>query len=111
MCGRNLASDLSDYIRQLRSPGGRLRSLMKRTLPLGVPHELAGRIQGTVMVIMHSVVWQYLERETADAITKAMVEAGADAKPDSPLAWLRLEPNPETYAPAELKVTICDGSG
>jgi hypothetical protein len=76
-----------------------------------VPHELAGRTQGSVMVIMHSVVWQYLERETADAITKAMVEAGADAKPDSPLAWLRLEPNPETYAPAELKVTIWDGSG
>jgi hypothetical protein len=82
---------------------------MKRTLPLGVPHELAGRIQGTVMVIMHSVVWQYLELETAEAITRAMAEGGADARPDLPLAWLRLEPNPETYAPAELKVTIWDG--
>jgi hypothetical protein len=75
-----------------------------------VPRELAGRIQGTVMVIMHSVVWQYLEVHTADTITEAMAEAGADAKPDSPLAWLRLEPNPETYAPAELRVTIWDGS-
>jgi hypothetical protein len=75
-----------------------------------VPHELAGRTQGTVMVIMHSVVWQYLDPETVEAITGAMVEAGAGAKPDSPLAWLRLEPNPETYTPAELRVTLWDGS-
>jgi hypothetical protein len=75
-----------------------------------VPHELTRRTQGTVMVIMHSVVWQYLEPETAEAITEAMAEAGAGAKPDSPLAWLRLEPKPETYTPAELRVTIWDGS-
>jgi hypothetical protein len=75
-----------------------------------VPHELSERSEGTVLVIMHSVVWQYLERETARAITEAVAEAGAKAKHDSPLAWLRLEPNPETYAPAELKVTIWNGS-
>ena len=75
-----------------------------------VPHELSERTEGTVMVIMHSVVWQYLEPRTAETISEAMAEAGAKTKPNSPLAWLRLEPNPETYAPAELKVTIWDGS-
>jgi hypothetical protein len=76
-----------------------------------VPHELSKRAQGAVLVIMHSVVWQYFGGETAAAVTKAMAEAGAAAGPDSPLAWLRLEPNPETYAPAELKVTLWNGSG
>jgi hypothetical protein len=75
-----------------------------------VPHELSKRAAGAAFVIMHSVVWQYLEEETAAAITEAIAEAGATASPDSPLAWLRLEPNPETYAPAELKVTIWNGS-
>jgi hypothetical protein len=75
-----------------------------------VPHELSKRTEGTVLVIMHSVVWQYLGLETTEAITDAMDEAGAKATPDSPLAWLRLEPNPETYAPAELRVTMWDGS-
>jgi hypothetical protein len=59
---------------------------------------------------MHSVVWQYLEPETATAITDAILAAGDTTSPDAPLAWLRLEPNPETYAPAELKVTIWSGS-
>jgi len=76
-----------------------------------VPHELSKRAERAVFVIMHSVVWQYLEVETAAAVTEAMAEAGAAVSPDSPLAWLRLEPNPETYAPAELKVTLWNGSG
>jgi hypothetical protein len=58
---------------------------------------------------MHSVVWQYLERETAAAITGAIHAAGDTASPDAPFAWLRLEPNPETYAPAELKLTMWNG--
>jgi hypothetical protein len=32
--------------------------------------------------------------------------AGARATPDAPLAWLRLEPHPQTYVPAELRVSI-----
>ena len=74
-----------------------------------VPEELSRRAGGSVLVIMHSVVWQYLERETARTITEAIVGAGEKAGPDAPLAWLRLEPNPETYVPAELKVTLWNG--
>ena len=76
-----------------------------------VPHELSKRTRGTALVIMHSVVWPYLEPETAAAITEAVAAAGDTTSPDSPLVWLRLEPNPETYVPAELKVTIWSGSG
>ena len=76
-----------------------------------VPHELPKRIEGAVFVIMHSVVWQYLEGQTAAAITEAMAEAGAAASPRLAARVLRLEPNPETYAPAELKVTLWNGSG
>lgn len=75
-----------------------------------VPHELSTRAEGTVFVIMHSVVWQYLEAQTAAAVTEALTEAGAAASPHSPVAWLRLEPNPETYVPAELKITLWNGS-
>jgi hypothetical protein len=75
-----------------------------------VPNELSKRVEGAVFVVMHSVVWQYLDEESAADITEAMAEAGAAASSDSPLAWLRLEPNPETYAPAELKLTMWNGS-
>lgn len=75
-----------------------------------VPHELSERREGAVLVIMHSVVRQYLELETAEVIREALAEAGTKATSNSPLAWLRLEPNPETYSPTELKVTIWNGS-
>ena len=76
-----------------------------------VPHQLSKRVEGAVLVLMHSVVWQYLDKETAATVTEAIAEAGAMASPDSPLAWLRLEPNPETYVPAELRATVWNGSG
>lgn len=78
--------------------------------PTWVPHELSKRTRATAFVIMHSVVWPYLEPQTAATITEAIAAAGDATSPDSPLAWLRLEPNPETYVPAELKVTIWNGS-
>jgi hypothetical protein len=75
-----------------------------------VPKELSKKTTGTALVIMHSVVWQYLGEATAAAIREAIAEAGAAASPDSPVAWLRLEPHPETYAPAELRLTLWNGS-
>jgi len=71
--------------------------------------ELAETVEGTVLVVMHSVVWQYLEKARAESIRAAIAEAGAAATPESPIAWLRLEPNPETYAPAELRLSLWTG--
>lgn len=58
---------------------------------------LAGRLArppaaGAGRVVMHSVVRQYLPPATAAAMDAALARAGADATPQAPLAWLRLEP-------------------
>ena len=74
---------------------------------LGV--QLSEPAPGRATVVFHSVVWQYLGDETQAAITAALDVAGRRATRDAPLAWLRLEPHPETYAPAQLHVTLWDG--
>ncbi len=48
---------------------------------------------GIARVLMHSITWQYFPQATQDRITAALAEAGASATPDTPLAWLRLEPD------------------
>ncbi len=67
------------------------------------------RTEGTATVVYHSVVWQYLEEHTRAALLTQLDEAGAAATRETPLASLRLEPHPETYAPAELRLTLWDG--
>jgi hypothetical protein len=74
-----------------------------------VAAQLAAPHPDTAMVLYHSVMWQYLDDATQEAITNAIEIAGRVASADAPVAWLRLEPNPTTYAPAELRVTIWDG--
>jgi hypothetical protein len=59
---------------------------------LAVPQE-----PGVTRVLYHSVMWQYLPRETRREITEAMDAAGACATADRPLAWIRLETNRETF--------------
>ena len=54
--------------------------------------------QGVTRVLYHSVMWQYLPRETRDAITAAMEAAGGEATPERPLAWVKLETNRSTFA-------------
>jgi hypothetical protein len=75
-----------------------------------LPRELAHREPGTAMVVMHSVMWQYLSNEDRAACTKAIEGAGAAATPVTPVAWLRLEPHPETFFPGELRIRIWDGT-
>src|SRR5207249_4854401 len=54
-------------------------------------------------------VWQYLDEGTRDAIWSRLAAAGSAAGPDAPVAWLRLEPTPVAYVPAELRLTVWDG--
>ncbi|MEX2256874.1 MAG: DUF2332 domain-containing protein, partial [Acidimicrobiia bacterium] len=75
-----------------------------------LPRQLADRTPGTAMVVMHSVMWQYLTDNDRAACSKAIEDAGGGATPDTPIAWLRLEPHPETFFPGELRVRIWDGS-
>lgn len=50
---------------------------------------------GVARVLMHSISWQYFPQATQDRIAAAMAGVGADATPERPLAWLRLEPDGE----------------
>jgi hypothetical protein len=65
---------------------------------------------GTVRVLMHSIVWQYLGAARQDRITQAMEAAGARATVDRPLAWIALEANRATYQ-HELIVRHWPGTG
>ena len=57
-----------------------------------VQRELTSPAPGLATVLMHSVMWQYMDGAEQAAITAAMDAAGARASSDSPLAWLRMEP-------------------
>lgn len=59
---------------------------------LAVPQEA-----GVTRVFYHSIVWQYVPLEQRAAIEAAMVEAGALATPERPLAWVTVETNRETF--------------
>jgi hypothetical protein len=74
-----------------------------------VEAQLAEPERGTATVLYHSVVWQYLDEETRSSVTGALKTAGARATNDAPVAWLRLEPTPEAYIPAELRLTLWPG--
>ena len=52
---------------------------------------------GVTRVLFHTVMWQYLPPATRDAITAAMMEAGAAATAERPLAWIAVETNRETF--------------
>jgi len=65
---------------------------------------------GVTRVLYHSVMWQYLPRETRDLIRDAMAKAGERATADKPLAWVRLETNRKTFA-HELSVKYWPGGG
>ncbi len=72
-------------------------------------HELAQRSEGAVTVIMHSIVWQYIDKEERTRITELVESVGASATPDAPLAWLSFEPHQPDRAHAALLLRYWDG--
>ena len=57
-----------------------------------IEHELAVPAEpGTVRMVYHTIVWQYLPEPVKARITAAIETAGAAATPDTPLAWFRFE--------------------
>ena len=48
-------------------------------------------VPGRARVLMHSLVWQYLDADSQARITATLERAGEDATDDTPLGWVRLE--------------------
>lgn len=75
-----------------------------------VEHRLAApHAPGTTKAMFHSIMWQYMYHASQYAITERFEAAGAKAAPETPLAWVALETDPETFR-HELKVRYWDGS-
>jgi hypothetical protein len=64
--------------------------------------------RGTVVVVFHSIVLQYLSEASRRRMSKALDRAGASATADAPLAWLRMEP---AGVVADLRLTTWPGGG
>ena len=62
------------------------------SLDAWVPERLREAHPGTVAVVYHSVVDEYLTEEARRTFHGALAEAGARATAKSPLAWVRVEP-------------------
>ena len=74
-----------------------------------VRQQLTQRLPGQALVLMHSVVWQYIPRAEQDDIRAQMEAAGSAATADAPLAWLRFEP-PAPDLAMELRCRFWPGS-
>jgi hypothetical protein len=59
---------------------------------------LARRTPGVATVVYHSIVLQYLPRESRRRLVELLAEAGASADARAPLAWLHMEPGREQTA-------------
>jgi hypothetical protein len=68
-----------------------------------LPARLDERPDDATTVVFHSIVWQYLDAPTRDVVRAALATAGE--RGPAPLAWLRLEPDDETYD-VKLRATI-----
>jgi hypothetical protein len=74
-----------------------------------VAKNLATRAQGSVFVLLHTIVWQYMPRASKDAILATLQEAGRQATADAPIARLRMEPGDPANNWAVLSLTLWPG--
>lgn len=65
---------------------------------------LARRRDGATTVLFHSIVWQYIPKDSQQSLERTIEEAGRHADRRSPFAWLRMEP--ETEQAAALSLTL-----
>ena len=68
---------------------------------------LATRRNGVVTVLTHSIVWQYLGKDSQERLGRTIDQAGRRADADAPFAWMRMEP--ETPDAAALRLTLWPG--
>ena len=71
-----------------------------------VTDQLAHPRPGVATVVYHSIVLQYVPRESRNQMRDALVAAGEHATADAPIAWLRMEPAGEM---ADLRLRLWPG--
>ncbi|MEM9513345.1 MAG: DUF2332 domain-containing protein [Actinomycetota bacterium] len=64
---------------------------------------------GEATVVMHSLVWMYLDTDTQRRIDSAMRRAGERAADNAPLAWLRFEQEASHKAACDLRLQMWPG--
>lgn len=74
-----------------------------------VRKNLAARRPGSVFVLLHTIMWQYMPRTSKDAILAALEEASRQATTDAPIARLRMEPGDPANNWAVLSLTLWPG--
>src|SRR5690606_28465903 len=91
-----------DYARAQRIAVARMRA------GAFVTGQLQSRPADAAFVLYHSIVWQYSPAAEQRGIVRAMQQAGAQARPAAPLAWLRFEPG-DSEDGADLTLTLWPG--
>ena len=71
--------------------------------------ELADAHLHAVTVVMHSIVWQYIDKAERAEIAELFEQAGAGATAEAPLAWMRFEPLSPAAPHAGLVVRLWPG--
>ena len=61
---------------------------------------------GHTRVLFHTIVWQYLPRETQARIEEVMEAAAREASQDAPLAWLSMEADEKDPSSASLRLRL-----
>lgn len=84
-------------------------SVEKADAALFVKQKLGTRDPGSVFVLFHSIMWQYMPETTKKEIETALAEAGRAASSATPIAWLRMEPADTRDPYATLSLTLWPG--
>jgi hypothetical protein len=84
-------------------------SLEKADAAQFVKQRLGARRPGSVFVLFHSIMWQYMPETTKEEIEAALAEAGKTTSSSVPIAWLRMEPIDTRNPHATMSLTLWPG--
>ena len=73
---------------------------------VGMERLLGWPERGTLTIVFHSIVWQYLPRSTKERMREVLHTEGAQAGADNPISWVRMEPAGPV---ADVRVTTWPG--
>lgn len=96
----------------------RIEAALKETARTGIKVEKADAadwverefaapgVKGRARVLMHTIMWQYMPRETQARIEKAMEKAGERATKEAPIAWAWVEQDEKENVSAGVRLRL-----